>query len=164
MPGGICGTWPAFWSYGPNWPYSGEIDMVEGTNRQKSNLMSLHTGPNCTIAGTFETGTLANNDCYQYSATEDGSGCGIYDKRDLSYGTDFNNHGGGVFATEWTSEWIRIWFFPRGKIPADITSGTPNPSTWGKPASNFEGSCDISSHFMNHKIVLNTEVSRHIRP
>ena len=20
MPGGICGTWPAFWSFGPDWP------------------------------------------------------------------------------------------------------------------------------------------------
>ena len=25
MPGGICGTWPAFWTYGPNWPSHGEI-------------------------------------------------------------------------------------------------------------------------------------------
>lgn len=25
MPGGICGTWPAFWTYGPNWPNGGEI-------------------------------------------------------------------------------------------------------------------------------------------
>ena len=25
MPGGVCGTWPAFWMVGPNWPYDGEI-------------------------------------------------------------------------------------------------------------------------------------------
>lgn len=29
MPTG-CGTWPAFWSNGPNWPAGGEIDIVEG--------------------------------------------------------------------------------------------------------------------------------------
>jgi beta-glucanase (GH16 family) len=29
MPTG-CGTWPAFWSDGPNWPAGGEIDIVEG--------------------------------------------------------------------------------------------------------------------------------------
>ena len=30
MPTG-CGTWPAFWSNGPDWPAGGEIDIVEGT-------------------------------------------------------------------------------------------------------------------------------------
>ena len=28
MPGGICGTWPAFWMFGPNWPKNGEIGML----------------------------------------------------------------------------------------------------------------------------------------
>ena len=27
MPGGICGTWPAFWTVGPNWPDDGEIGI-----------------------------------------------------------------------------------------------------------------------------------------
>jgi beta-glucanase (GH16 family) len=27
MPGGACGAWPAFWTFGPNWPSSGEIGM-----------------------------------------------------------------------------------------------------------------------------------------
>jgi hypothetical protein len=25
MPGSICGVWPAFWLFGPNWPNSGEV-------------------------------------------------------------------------------------------------------------------------------------------
>jgi hypothetical protein len=30
MPGGICGTWPAFWMFGPNWPKNGEIGAFSG--------------------------------------------------------------------------------------------------------------------------------------
>jgi hypothetical protein len=30
MPGGICGTWPAFWMFGPNWPKNGEIGEWSG--------------------------------------------------------------------------------------------------------------------------------------
>jgi len=30
VPGGQCGSWPAMWMLGPNWPYNGEIDIIEG--------------------------------------------------------------------------------------------------------------------------------------
>lgn len=68
-----------------------------------------------------------------------------------TYGTPFNNIGGGVYATEWTSNYIQTWFFPKGSVPSDITSGNPNPSGWGTPQSSFQGgsSCDIDTHFMN---------------
>lgn len=29
MPGGQCGTWPAFWMLGPDWPTDGEIGMFD---------------------------------------------------------------------------------------------------------------------------------------
>lgn len=29
--------------YGPNWPYGGEIDIIEGANMAYENLISAHT-------------------------------------------------------------------------------------------------------------------------
>ena len=72
-------------------------------------------------------------------------------------GTSFNNNGGGVYAVEWTSVAIRIWFFPRGAIPMDINSGHPNPLLWGLPDGNFEGSCNIDSYFSNMSLIFNTD-------
>ncbi|KAI6094383.1 hypothetical protein EDD16DRAFT_1503298, partial [Pisolithus croceorrhizus] len=38
-------------SVGPNWPYAGEIDIVEGVNNQATNQMTLHSGTSsaCTL-------------------------------------------------------------------------------------------------------------------
>ncbi|TVY62767.1 putative endo-1,3(4)-beta-glucanase, partial [Lachnellula suecica] len=154
MPGGICGTWPAFWMLGPNWPYNGEIDIIEGVNSNHNNLMSLHSSANCTIAGSGQSGQIQSNNCdgnFSYNA-----GCGTTASTDYSYGALFNAISGGVYATEWTSEYIKIWFFPRTSIPQDITNGVPNPSSWGTPQSNFQGGCDIDSHFASQNIVIDT--------
>lgn len=50
MPGGICGTWPAFWSLGGGtWPQNGEIDILEGVNQNTQNKMVLHTDTQCSV-------------------------------------------------------------------------------------------------------------------
>lgn len=90
------------------------------------------------------------------ASTEPGTGCGNSDPRNTSFGADFNAINGGVYAMELATQYIRIWFFPRSSIPADITSGAPDPSSWGLPVSNFEGSCDIPSHFSQQQIMLDT--------
>ncbi|TVY13760.1 putative endo-1,3(4)-beta-glucanase [Lachnellula arida] len=154
MPGGICGTWPAFWSFGPNWPNSGEIDVIEGVNSNHDNLMSLHTSSDCTVAGSGQTGTLQSNNCD--GNLNGNAGCGSTASTDSSYGASFNAISGGVYATEWTSQYIKIWFFPRSNIPQDITNGVPDPETWGTPQANFQGSCDIASHFANHNLIFDT--------
>ena len=61
----------------------------------------------------------------------------------------FDAIGGGVYATEWTSTAISIYFFPRNAIPADITSGNPDPSGWGEPQAIISGECDIDFHLMD---------------
>ncbi|EXJ87868.1 hypothetical protein A1O1_04795 [Capronia coronata CBS 617.96] len=154
-PGGVCGSWPAFWTLGPNWPYNGEIDIMEGVNLVTHNGMTLHTNPNCTIAGDPRTmtGQLQTTNCAYYPGYN--VGCGISDNRPASFGAGFNAVGGGVYAMQWTSDYIRVWFFPRGSIPSDILARTPNPANWGLPAANMQGSCVIDSHFQAHKIILN---------
>jgi hypothetical protein len=114
----------------------------------------LASGGECSIAGDKETGALQTANCDQSAGF--GSGCGVVDGTSVSYGTGFNANNGGVFATQWTSDFIRIWFFPSGRIPSDITDGAPDPSTWGLPVSNFEGSCEIDDHFKNHNIIFDT--------
>jgi hypothetical protein len=73
-----------------------------------------------------------------------------------SYGNNFNLNHGGVFATQWTSESIQIWFFGHGTTPDDITAGTPDPESWGPPASVFQGTCDIDSNFGGGQILFDT--------
>ncbi|TGO80180.1 hypothetical protein BELL_0013g00310 [Botrytis elliptica] len=155
MPGGACGTWPAMWTVGNNWPYNGEIDIIEGVNSQNHNLMSLHSAPTCSVAGSGQTGTLQSANCNNF-ANPVGVGCGISDPRTNSYGRGFNLNGGGIYAMEWTSSHIRVYFFPAGTAPADINGPNPDPSKWGIPVSNFEGDCDIDTHFKENRLIFDT--------
>ncbi|RMY91160.1 hypothetical protein D0862_09787 [Hortaea werneckii] len=157
MPWG-CGTWPAYWLLGPDWATNGEIDIIEGVNTGMSNSISMHTEAGCTIAGSGQTATFQTSNC-DHNANGN-SGCGsLLDDSKIpnNYGESLNNNGGGVYATEWTSEYIKHWFFPRGGIPENIASGEPDPATWGIPTVNAQGSCDIDSNFNNMSIIINTD-------
>ncbi|RMD40063.1 hypothetical protein DV735_g5059, partial [Chaetothyriales sp. CBS 134920] len=159
MPGSICGTWPAFWMVGPNWPNNGEIDIIEGVNSQVANQMALHTSSGCTLTNTTKafTGQIKTSNCYVAAADQaTNSGCGIGTSAVSSYGDGFNAVDGGVYATEITSDGISIWHFTRSSIPSDISSGSPNPSGWGEPAASFSGDCDFSAHFKSLQIVFDT--------
>ncbi|CAK4033977.1 glycoside hydrolase family 16 [Lecanosticta acicola] len=157
MPASQCGTWPAFWTVGgpSEWPQNGEIDIIEYTNTKTNNSMALHTRENCTIAGSGQTGKLLTNDCGKDLGV---AGCYVAPNKSDSAGSSFNSIGGGVYAMEWTSVAIRIWFFPRLAIPANVRSPNPDPALWGLPDANFESSdCDIDSYFFNHSILFDTE-------
>ncbi|KAH7108901.1 concanavalin A-like lectin/glucanase domain-containing protein [Dactylonectria macrodidyma] len=152
MPGSICGVWPAMWLFGPNWPSSGEIDIIEGVNTQVQNRITLHTSSGCSITneGTLGSTVLMESNCHP--------GCSQQTADSLNYGDGFNENGGGIYAMEWTSEHISVWFFPRGQIPESFKSDSPDPSTWGQPTSYFSGGsgCDIDAHFMNNNLVFDT--------
>lgn len=158
MPEG-CSLWPSLWALGTSsaWPNAGEIDIIESVNLMTSNKMTLHTNAGVTLANTTSsmTGTIVTDNC-DVDASNDNAGCQIADPTTMpSFGVPFNKNQGGVFATEYTSEAIRIWFFPRGNIPTDVSAGTPNPSSWPEPNALFENaSGNLDSHFCELQIIF----------
>ncbi|KAL7937964.1 glycoside hydrolase family 16 protein [Trichoderma chlorosporum] len=158
MPPSHCGLWPAFWTYGDNWPFDGEIDIIEGVNTAHTNIISAHTADGCSqssdINGLY-SGEQINTQC---SVGTDNIGCGFHpsDEDTSSYGDGFNAANGGVYAMEWDSVHIRIWHFARGSIPRDIEIKKPSPDTWGQPIAIFGGSdCKVDSYFKHMRLVLN---------
>lgn len=160
MPVG-CGTWPALWTtMGSSWPHNGEIDVLEGTGYtsggKNKNQMTVHLGQNSPLSlrrrgqskrGASFLGRLVENanNCNQYGAH---TGCAFYDSNDNgpSWGSEFNEAGGGVWAMQFgNGGGVKIWFWGRqsGKIPKELSDPSESPknldtSDWGKPMGDFQ--------------------------
>jgi hypothetical protein len=129
-------------------------DIMEGTNINTFNSMTLHSSANCTMDNVTQvmTGTTTTSGCGS------SSGCSIRDSRSTAYGHGFNVIGGGVFAMEWLTKGIKIWNFPRTGIPSDIQSGDPDPTSWPIAQADFPfGTNCPSTNFKNQYIILNTD-------
>lgn len=159
MPTG-CGTWPAYWTVSATatWPQGGEIDIIEGVNRNTQNQITLHSGDGCTLNSTANTTShLLGTTCT--SSNNDNAGCAYQQDDTTSFGAGFNKIGGGVFAHLWNTDGITVWYFQRSAIPSDITNKNPDPTTWGTPAAIFPSTgCDMASHFYDHSIVIDTTI------
>ena len=142
-----CGVWPALWMVGSQWPTHGEIDIIEQINYSPTNQYTLHTSDGCSMPG------FNHPSCAWYQ------GCGKQGSPG-SFGEEFNNNKGGVFAMQWnTKDNITIWFFKRGAIPDDIVSGKPNPLGWSKPEVVFPfGSACKADFFAAQNIIVNIEL------
>ncbi|PIL31983.1 hypothetical protein GSI_06687 [Ganoderma sinense ZZ0214-1] len=154
-----CGVWPAWWTLGGGqWPYTGEIDIIEGVHDNAHNQVTWHTGPNCYLNTNVSfTGTPVSSGT---NITCDGNangnaGCGVTEWSRASYGPIFDEQGGGVFAMKWDDQGIAVWSFYRAAVPADVLAGNPTPSTWGEPVAMLDPSgCDPIANFVNHSIVF----------
>ncbi|KAH6952313.1 hypothetical protein BKA56DRAFT_638499 [Ilyonectria sp. MPI-CAGE-AT-0026] len=122
------------------------IHIIEGVNTQVHNTITLHTGFGCYITneGTLESTTLLDTANYQ------------------NYSNSFNANGGGVYAIEWTSDYISIWFFARNQIPDNIKTEFLDPSAWGLPTARFIGGsgCNTDTYFMSNSLVFDTTFCR----
>ncbi|KAL9110765.1 MAG: hypothetical protein Q9227_004757 [Pyrenula ochraceoflavens] len=160
-----CGVWPAAWLLADTskytWPAGGEIDIMEQVNAATTNQMTLHTSQGCNLSNNTSSsqkpfsGTTLATDC------QGNMGCGISDNTPGNFGPAFNAAGGGIYAMEWTSQAIKVWFFGRNdtQIPSDLasTSSQPNPSQWGTPKAAWTSdACNIDDHFKDMQIIFNT--------
>ncbi|KIW59157.1 hypothetical protein PV05_03630 [Exophiala xenobiotica] len=161
-----CSTWPALWLSDPsNWPTNGEIDVMEATNlAPEGNQVTLHTTKDCKMGvKRKETGKALTTNCL--NSTDGDSGCGVQGST-ATFGEDFNNNGGGVYAMELRDAGIRVWFFDRDNLPSDVTTSTsnstdviPDPSTWPEALADFPSTeCDIGSHFRNQSIIVDIDL------
>ncbi|KAJ3534266.1 hypothetical protein NMY22_g7001 [Coprinellus aureogranulatus] len=176
MPEG-CGTWPAVWEVGDNWPHQGEIDILEGVNDKGPNAVTLHTGGGVSCAParysppkpTYffrlhdeqgETGdsVVVEENCDV--AAKGNVGCPTRLGDPKSYGPPFNANGGGHYAIERSPEFIKVWFWPRGdgSIPGEVKKGAEviNTDTWGEAAAFFPATdCPIDKKFGPQNIIIN---------
>ncbi|KAJ7154734.1 glycoside hydrolase family 16 protein [Mycena filopes] len=159
----VCGTWPAVWFTGANWPYQGEIDVVEGVSLYNQNIYSIHTGSGCSIPSSSVSSmtqvkivSTEGDDC---DATVNPAACGFSDKSAATFGPGFNAAGGGVYALQFDTSGIKMWFFQAGKVPSDISSKDPNPANWGSPRMAVPtSSCSPTTYFQDLMMVVDTNL------
>jgi hypothetical protein len=151
-----CSVWPAWWSWGPDWPAGGEIDTFEGVNQVTMNQMALHTEPGCTQVSPNQTSTLVNSTDCSYAANAN-QGCIVQTPTTASYGAGFASAGGGVFITEFAETGISIWFFSRPQVPSVLSSNssTVDTSNFGTPVANWPtGGCNIDEFFAAQYLIF----------
>uniref|UniRef100_A0A8H7NEI5 GH16 domain-containing protein n=1 Tax=Bionectria ochroleuca TaxID=29856 RepID=A0A8H7NEI5_BIOOC len=162
LPQATCGLWPAFWTYGKDWPNDGEIDIYEGWNDATFNGPALHTGNSakygqCKISNDGQTGVVKTDNCDNTYSNEplqyQNQGCAVND-----YAAPYGAANGGVYAMEWTSDSIKLYSWSTGNAPANVNSDSPDTDTWGQPNVYLKNSmCNVDGHFSNQKLVINLD-------
>ncbi|EJD43362.1 hypothetical protein AURDEDRAFT_114715 [Auricularia subglabra TFB-10046 SS5] len=151
-----CGVWPSIWTMGPNWPQGGEIDIIEGINKQPANQIAVHTVPGCTHdSNAWQSGESGTADC---SAP---AGCTVKqtDPSQPSFGDTFATAGGGIWAVQFDIQGVFIWFWTRAQVPPQLynVKAPIDMSSWGQPVAAFPSTtCSMTEFFAPQKIVIDT--------
>lgn len=96
-----CSIWPAFWTLGPQWPDTGEIDIIEYVNKNDMGNTALHTSVGCDMSSvpldsfksrwTMSSFGFPDVNCYVDAAGQDqNSGCAVASPVG-SVGSSFNS-------------------------------------------------------------------------
>ncbi|POR37600.1 Putative endo-1,3(4)-beta-glucanase [Tolypocladium paradoxum] len=163
LPENKCGLWPAFWMYGENWPNDGEVDIMEWWNNAQWNQPALHVGASatygqCLMDGAGQSANVVTSNCDNgYSNPPNqwmNQGCVAAD-----HSGPWATLDGGVFAMEWTSDFIKLYSWHWSNVPSNIGDDAPDSASWGTPMVYLKNKqCDIDNHFSNQKLVLNLDM------
>ncbi|XXH03554.1 metalloendopeptidase [Hypoxylon texense] len=159
LPKPTCGSWPAFWFFGEPWPTKGEIDVYENWNDLTFNRHTAHVDApsvvgDCKIVSDGMTSTIDSPNCYDFASGQaEYQGCSA-----SKYSSTFGSSTGGVYAMEWTSDYLKIWEWSHLGTPLDVTLGQPSPNNilWGTPSFVIK-KCDVEKAFKDMKMVLNID-------
>ncbi|KAI0179118.1 putative endo-1,3(4)-beta-glucanase [Hypoxylon sp. FL1284] len=158
LPKPTCGSWPAFWFFGKPWPTKGEIDVYENWNDLYFNRHTAHVDNpevvgNCTISQSGMTAIMNSPNCYDLAKGQPQyQGCSA-----SQVSSTFGSSTGGVYALQWTSDYLKIWEWSHLLTPIDVTLGQPSPNIlWGLPSFVVK-TCDIDTAFRDMKMVLNID-------
>lgn len=121
---------------------------------QSANQMTLHTGGDCILPwARNETGKPLHVSCDSYY--DNNVGCSVVSAQSDSYGSGFNNAGGGAYVMQHTEDGVKIWIFSKARLPSDIGSDHPNPDHWPIPDAAFPFSTECPpSRFGPQQIVF----------
>jgi hypothetical protein len=116
--------------------------------------MSLHTEMGCTQTNPVDqTGKTGGAVCG--NAATGGIGCTVSDASPASYGAPFAAAGGGVWAMEFATTGLSIWFWSRPDVPSSLANNTIDTSTFGTPSASWPASgCNTPQFFQEQEIVI----------
>ncbi|KAK1654328.1 hypothetical protein BDP81DRAFT_307603 [Colletotrichum phormii] len=160
LPKPVCGAWPAFWSYGSPWPKNGELDFFEGWNNAAANKPAAHTyltseQGQCIISETGQTAKVNTVNCDQQAPGQyTNEGC----TTTATSADPWGSSDGGIYAVEWTDDYIKFFAWTHSAAPKNIGSDSPDTSSWGTPSMLIANDkCNINSHFADQRLVLNID-------